>query len=91
MIHLIQCKNLYKCHNVLLLITTIKEKKKRKEKKDLIGIIIPLSRTTLGVVAHTYNPISLEAEAGGYSKFEACLGYTERLCLPKKRGSTFKR
>jgi hypothetical protein len=35
------------------------------------------------VVVHTYNPCSLEAEAGG--EFEASMVYTARPCLKNKK------
>jgi hypothetical protein len=54
------------------------------------------SDITLGVVAHTFNPSTQEAEAGGFlssrqpglqSEFQDSQGYTEKPCLkkPKKK------
>jgi hypothetical protein len=50
----------------------------------------------LSVVAHTFNPSTREAEAGGFlssrpawstlqSEFQDSQGYTEKLCLGKKK------
>jgi hypothetical protein len=50
-----------------------------------------------GVVAHTFNPSTQEAEAGGFlvrgqpglqSEFQDSQGYTEKPCLEKKKTKT---
>jgi hypothetical protein len=53
----------------------------------------------LGVVAHTFNPSTWEAEAGGFlvqvqpglqSEFQDSQGYTEKHCLEKQNKQTNK-
>jgi hypothetical protein len=50
----------------------------------------PLPKKLKGVVAHTFNPSTREAEAGGFlssrpAEFQDSQGYTEKLCLEKKK------
>jgi hypothetical protein len=62
----------------------IRNKKKLKKKKD---IILP------GLVAHAFNPITQEAEAGGFlssrpawsTQFQDSQGYTEKPCLERQK------